>query len=247
MRAAAERALEIEPQLVEALAALAACEAFHEWRWTEAEARFRHVLATNPNHTIGYLWYGKLLELQGRFEEGIAAMRQGVALDPLILRSRSALGWQLCLGGHQAEGRYELNGVLELDPDNFFGLRDRAILDVADGRTAEAAEAFEAVNELGSLAHALARGGRPEDAARALTRLEDASRRGYQSPLQFAIGYLGLGDLDRMFDRLEEALAIGVVDLPSINVDPRFSELRSDARFASILTRLHLPARGGAV
>lgn len=242
MRAAATRALDLDPNLVEGLTALAACEGFHERRWRDAESHFRQAIALNPNYSTAYLWYGKLLEIEARFDECLALTRQGLALDPLSLRARAAYGWELFMAGQVDEGLHELNTVLELDSGNFFGLRDRAIVDVSRGRHAEAAAAFAAVAEHGSQAHALALGGRPDEARAALRQLDELATGQYQSPLQFALAHLGLGDLEAMFASLEQAIAIAVVDLPSIHVDPRFKQLRGNPRFASILSRLHLPA-----
>jgi TolB-like protein len=241
MRAAATRALQLDPCLVEGLTALAACEGYHEWRWSEAEAHFQQAIAFNPNYSTAYLWYGKLLEILGRHDESVAATRRGVALDPFNLRARSLLGWELFMAGHVDEARHEFESVLELAPDNFFALRDRAITDVVSGRYSEAVPAFEACGDRGSLAHALGCAGRHDEAHAVLDALSAAGRTAYVSPLQMALGHLGMGRLDDMFVCLERALPIGVVDLPEIRVDPRFVPVRHDRRFASLTARMHLP------
>ena len=55
MRAAATRALEIDPDLVEGLTALGACAAFHEWRWVEGEELTSSARsAINPNYSTAF-------------------------------------------------------------------------------------------------------------------------------------------------------------------------------------------------
>jgi TolB-like protein len=242
MRAAATRALQLEPDLVEGLTALAACEGFHEWRWREAEAHFRRAIALNPNYSTAHLWYGKLLELVGRPTESLASTRRGVALDPFNLRARSLLGWELFMAGHADEARHEFESVLELAPDNFFALRDRAITDVVSGRATQAIASFTACGDRGSLAHALGCAGRHEEARAVLDALSADRRHSYVSPFQIALGHLGLGQLDEMFECLESGVATGVIDLPEAGTDPRFAQARRDQRFASLMARVGLPS-----
>ncbi|HEV8394626.1 MAG TPA: winged helix-turn-helix domain-containing protein [Vicinamibacterales bacterium] len=241
MRAAATRALAIDPSLVEGLTALGACEAFHEWRWRDSEEHFKRAIAVNPNYSTAFLWYGKALEIEGRFDESLAATRRGVALDPLSLRARAALAWALCMNGDADEGLHEFDSVLELDPHNFFGLRDRAVVHASSGRPGEAAAAFVSTNELGSLVHALAVDGRRAGACDVLARLEAASRDVYISPLQFAVAYLGLEQTERVWATLERGVDTRAVDLAGVRVDPRFASLRGDARFDAVLARMGLP------
>ena len=83
MRAAASRALEIDPDLVEALTALGACAAFHEWNWDEGERYFLRALEVNPNYVVTHMWYGLWLEQQGRQPENLRERRRAFELDPL--------------------------------------------------------------------------------------------------------------------------------------------------------------------
>jgi TolB-like protein/DNA-binding winged helix-turn-helix (wHTH) protein len=242
MRAAATRALQLDPDLVEGLTALAACEGFHEWHWREAEAHFQRAISLNPNYSTAHLWYGKLLEIVGRQAESLAAVRRGVSLDPFNLRARSLLGWELFMAGEADESAHEFESVLELSPDNFFALRDRAITDVVAGRHERAIAAFRACGDHGSLAHALAGAGRHDEARGVVHTLEARARASYVSPLQFAQAHLGLGAQDALFASLERAVTSGVVDLPETRVDPRFAAARRDPRFASLLERMRLPA-----
>jgi TolB-like protein/DNA-binding winged helix-turn-helix (wHTH) protein/Flp pilus assembly protein TadD len=242
MRAAVTRALQLDPDLVEGLTALAACDGYHEWRWREAEAHFQRAIALNPNYNTAHLWYGKLLEILGRQDEALASVRRGVALDPFNLRARSLLGWELFMSGQVDEARHEFESVLELAPDNFFALRDRGITDVVSGRQAQAVAAFTACGDRGALAHALGCAGRVDDARAMLAQLSASARDAYVSPFQLALAHLGVSEHDAMFEHLERALASGVPELPEARVDPRFAPLRNDPRFVSLVQRMHLPA-----
>ena len=105
MRAAAERALALDPNLVEGLTALGACAAFHEWKWAEGEQHFKRALAVSSNYSTAYGWYGQLLENMDRQPENLAARERAFELDPLWVGTGSALGTALFYNGRSDEDR----------------------------------------------------------------------------------------------------------------------------------------------
>ena len=56
-KAAALKALELDPGLAEARAALGSARTI-EWDWEGAEAEFRGALELDPNSSVGHLFYG---------------------------------------------------------------------------------------------------------------------------------------------------------------------------------------------
>src|SRR5207302_4259565 len=133
----------------------------------------------------------------------VAATGRGVEFDRLDLRARSGVGWALFMTGRVGEAVAELRDVLELDPQHFFARRDLAIIDMSEGRYADATPAFEAVGEHGSLAHSLAVAGRADEARAELKLLEQQLHCEYISPVQNALAHLGLGDVDAALSFLE--------------------------------------------
>ncbi|HJU41371.1 MAG TPA: winged helix-turn-helix domain-containing protein [Vicinamibacterales bacterium] len=240
MRAAATRALAIDPELVEGLTALGACAAFHEWRWAEGEQNFQRAIAINPNYSTAFLWFGLLFENTGRQAENVAARRRALELDPFNLRAWAALGYALFLNGQCEEAVARLEGALELDPHWFFARRDLALVDVSRGRLDEAIAKFRSINEYGSLGHALARAGREDEAREALAALQSRAATEYVSPYQAALIEIGLGESDSALRSLQRAFDIRAIDLSGVKVDPRFAPLAADSRFAALLRRMNL-------
>jgi hypothetical protein len=59
-------------------------------------------------------------------------------------------------------------------------------------------------------------------------------------PLDFAPVYIGLGDLDRSFKLLDDAVLCRSAALYQLGVDPIYDCLRGDRRCAALLARLGL-------
>jgi len=55
-RAAAKRALELEPDLAEAYASLAYVAVYYDWNWTEAIALYRRALELGPDYPTAHQW-----------------------------------------------------------------------------------------------------------------------------------------------------------------------------------------------
>src|SRR5207245_60018 len=90
-RAAAQRALSIDPTLAEAHASMACVRMHHDWDTAAAERDLRDALALNPRYPTAHQWYAQALTIQGRQEEALGEMRRAQALDPLSFIIGSAL------------------------------------------------------------------------------------------------------------------------------------------------------------
>lgn len=213
------------------------------WHWQDAERDYRRAIAINPNYTTAYLWYGHMLEIEGRHPESVAATGRALELDPLNLRAGAALGSALFSAGRVDEAIARFRSTLELDPQYFFARRDLAVIDVVLGNHAEAIAGLEAAGDRGSLGHALGVAGRSVDARRFLEVLEQDARQQYVSPVQMALVHRGLGDNDEVMACLERAFNLRAVDLAFVRVDARFVPIAADPRFSALLERMNLESR----
>ena len=78
----ARKALELDPDLVEAHVMLANVLQ-EEWHWTEAEAEYRRALELNPNNAKAHSGFALWLLCQGRTDEAVASIQRARALDPV--------------------------------------------------------------------------------------------------------------------------------------------------------------------
>ncbi len=84
-RAAALKALELDPELAEAHTSLALITENFDYDWDTAEREYRRAIELNPNYATDHHWYAEFLSLQGRFPEALAESARARELDPLSL------------------------------------------------------------------------------------------------------------------------------------------------------------------
>src|SRR5260370_24546992 len=85
-KAAATKALVLDPRLGEAHAALGLVKSHYEYDFRAAQQDFLKAIELNPNYSNAYLFYaGAYLTPMGRHQEAIAEMKKSLELDPLSL------------------------------------------------------------------------------------------------------------------------------------------------------------------
>ncbi|MGA9575535.1 MAG: hypothetical protein WBS20_16465, partial [Lysobacterales bacterium] len=114
--AAANKALSLDPNNVEATTALAQLRS-NQFRYEEADDLFQKAISLNPSYATAYQWYGNMLVFMGNPEAGLVALQKARTLDPRsrIIGANTAATLNL-LGRHQ-EAVDLLNEVRENAPD----------------------------------------------------------------------------------------------------------------------------------
>ena len=265
MKAAALKALELDPGLGEARAVLASALAY-EWDWDGAEREYRRALEIDPNAAVSYMSYSWYLHALGRFEESLAQRRRALELDPLDVTLNRAVARDLDATGQDEAALAQWNRTLELDPNYLRSQLSFALFLLEHGHAdlgheqLERARALQPVDPavLASLAVVSAESGNPDQARRELAKLEEQSAQRYVSPVYPAFVHATLGEKDSAFALLEKAydtrdpvlISIQTMDTP-VGLHPppdRAAALRADPRFADLVRRMGFPRRdaGGA-
>ena len=78
-KAAALRAIKLDPTQADAHAVLAYCNMLYGWNWRKAEAGFRKAIALDPCSVTAHQWYGDFLVAMKRHDESIEEMRRARA------------------------------------------------------------------------------------------------------------------------------------------------------------------------
>ena len=242
-RAAANKALELDPRLAEGHAILAAIKTVYDWDWQGAEREFKRAIELNPNYATAHQRYSLFLPALGRFDEAIAEARKARDVDPLALPVNENLGDVLYLARRYDEAIEQLKKTLELDPN--YGVAHSTLSKVyeAQGRHEESLEERlkgstpETVAELRKV---FAASGMKGVWRNRLNVLLERSKTAYVSPADIALFYTRLNDRDQAFAWLEKAMAERSINFNYLVADPRFDNLRGDRRLADLLRRVGL-------
>jgi serine/threonine protein kinase/Tfp pilus assembly protein PilF len=113
---AAQTALDLNPMLAEAHASLGIINLDLEFNVKTAEGEFKRALELDPEYPVAHYWYGRLMNMRGRFDEAIVHLKRSIELDPTALMIYENLGASYFFSGQYDEAVVELKKVIEMDP-----------------------------------------------------------------------------------------------------------------------------------
>jgi len=237
MRAAAEKALQLDPLLAEAHDALGLVYA-REGQWEQAEKSFRHAIELDPNRSDTYVHFASwLLGVLGRLDEALQQLRVAEKADPLSALVQEILADKLISTGRYDEA-FDYGKKLPAGYRSKGQLLARARLN--QGRIDEAIQLLTNDPTLstnpqtrGFLGYAYARSGRREEAE----KMAAASR----YPNEQALIFAGLGDKDRTFAALDRMAARGSFRIGVYLNRPELALVRGDPRLAALRKKIGLP------
>lgn len=112
---AAQRALELAPDLAEAHASLGLIRE-NEGNLAAAEQSLGRALELNPGYTMAHVWMGLVLNAQGRYREAAARNREAFRLDPLSPIINTNAGYDALRFGDLTEATARFSAAIEIDP-----------------------------------------------------------------------------------------------------------------------------------
>lgn len=245
-RAAALKALELDPGFAEAHAALGWMKVTHEWDWAGAERELTEAVRLNPNCAMAHHWHGLLLSYTRRFDEALPKILHAQRLDPLAPIVNTLVGTAAWHRGDYEEALRIYDQVAELAP-GFVPLHlYRGLTYQAAGRYEEAREDFAAVLErapdetllLAALGNCLGEMGRRAEAEAILERLEKRRESTYTSAYGLALVHAGIGDREAAYRWLDEAWEERAAWLCTSYVDTRWDSFREEPRFQALMRRM---------
>ena len=244
---AARKALELDPNLPEAHAALGAARS-GRMDLAGGMAGLERAIELNPGLAWAHYWLGRDLYCVGRHAEAQAVMLKALSLDPLSMLIHTAVGDAYYYAREYEKSVVYYRMAVELDPRFDGAHTDLARSLEALGRFDEAHAQYEEGRRLSGgvagpsfgLAHLAASRGDVAEARRMLADLIAARRQRVVSAWGIAALHAGLGDVDEAFHWLDTAVEEGATGLIFLRVHPRLDAIRPDPRYAALLRRVGL-------
>ncbi len=233
MRTMAEKAIQLDPLLAEAHAALGiACA--RDGQWEQSEKSFRRAIELDPSRSTTYVdFIQNFLTVLGRIEEALHQLRIARKTDPLSARVRSTLAYVLISAGQYDEAA---DHCLRLPADFQDKSQCLGRARLGQGRIGEAIEILATSTrpvDQAYLAYAYARAGRRDEAEKLAAVLPN--------PFQQARVFAGLGDKDRTLEALNRMATQGPVRIGRTLNNPEFALLRGDPRLKALRKKVGLP------
>ena len=250
MKAAATRALQIDPNLTEALVRMAAVEELYEWRLDTADEAYKRIIAHDPNSVETFTNYSLHLARRLRRAEALDMAQRAYALDPRSPDVGIVLAARLSEVGRRDEALKQMERARDLDPTYYEGWVHLSHIYEAVKRPVEQVAAARKGVELSGASphavHALARAyattGNRRDAELLVDELD---RRPIQrNPFELARLHLLLNRADRALFWLERACeerAPSMAFLRYIYSAAGFNPVRKDPRFDAVLRCAGVP------
>lgn len=203
-KAAADRAIEIDPDLAEAHLAVGMYKIYYEWDFAEGEAAFNRALAINPNLVLAHYHLAWLFELLGRGEDAIRAGEQTKDLDPLSPFFSGWLAEQYRYAGMYDKSIAEAESTLQLRRNYPVARLVLGETYMELGRIDEAIEQHEMLRDnyywSFALAATLAKAGQSEEALEISRKYEKDG-----DSLVLVLIYASLGDYDTAYKWMLQA------------------------------------------
>jgi eukaryotic-like serine/threonine-protein kinase len=264
---AAQRSIEIDPELSEGHASLGFSLHAGKYDWPGGERHLLKALELNPSNSNAYVWYSIVLFTEGRFDEGLQYAKRAVELDPMTPFNHHNIGWGLYFARRFEEATDQYRRLIAEFPAYSFGHYSLSKVLRFTGDTKAALEVNEAAHQLMgesifsllSEAECYAADGQTAVALEQLSALKQLRNERFVSPYQIALVYcqliraeLSLNSIDSagpnedlvlqykeaVFEYLGYALEIKEAWLNYLGIEPVFDVVREDPRFDEALEKI---------
>ena len=253
-RAAAERAIQLDPSLPESHVYLADAMLTVDYDWKGAQAEIQKALELNANDPMAHEWNGIFLGIQDKKEQALQELQRSVELDPLNADRKVFYAGILSMADRRNEAEEQFKQALQLDPASllahvyllelytYSGRHDDAIAEWstyfylhAQPDTANSIKSVYRRSGFDAAQHLAL-----EEKLALLTRLRDHR---YVAPYAFAEVQAKLGNKEKAIFWLQKAYEARDVSLPCLLLkeDMDFAAVKNDPRVVAIMEKIRPP------
>ncbi len=241
-REAAQRALQLAPDLADAHLELGSVQQNHDWNWAAAGASLRRALELAPGDAHVLNGAARLARILGQHDKALELIGRALALDPLSVDVHREAALVYLMSDRFEDAATSLQMAIELNPKGGLSHAFLAMTRLLQGRSDEAMAiaAVESHDVFRNLAYVMIHHtlGHPEESERALQTL--IAEWGWTAAHQVAEAYAYRGEVDRAFEWLETAYVQRDPGIVHTAVDEFLRPLHADPRWQPFLRRLNL-------
>lgn len=245
-RAAAERALQLDPDLADANMAKGYILHLFDFDFAGAEGEFRRALELAPQDPGTSMILASLLATLGRPEEAVTLAQRAIVLDPLRSRVHAALAVYLMPLGRYDEAEEALRKNVELRPKSAQNYLYLAIIQILRGNPGAAVELAKQETDpfwrTYALAQAYFANGARAEADVELKKMIDTDADGAGS--QIAAVYALRKEPDKMFEWLDHAWSTREPGVAQLLFDPFLRAYKDDPRFIAFAQKIGVMPKG---
>jgi TolB-like protein/DNA-binding winged helix-turn-helix (wHTH) protein len=240
-RAAAVKAIELDPTVAAAHAQLANLDFTSEWNWPKAENEYAEAIRLDPNDAETHSSYAIFLAAMGRRDQAITEIEKARGIDPVSEVTNMLDTYVLYLVHQYDSAITQGKKTLELYPNS--GATDYWMGQIYEAK-GMARDAFTS--------YIKANTGTPAQLAGLHTAFEKDGLKGFwleqfkrnaskpDWPCWQAMFYAHVGDSERAMHMLEQSFDHHCDGLQFLKTNPVFDSLRNDPRYQELISRLKL-------
>jgi eukaryotic-like serine/threonine-protein kinase len=250
-KAAAVRALELDPSLGRPHAVLAGALFEYDWDFDAGYAEYRKAIELDPDDATAHIWYAIDLMNFGQTSLASAELERARELDPNspVVTLNLASDYT---GARQFDRAIEILQKLAANNPDFAPSHSNLFFNYwGKGLYPQAIEEYKAYARLtgeksdaqfaSAMEEGFQSGGWKAAMLRAARVAEEQRKAGYFSPSDIAQFYASAGDKNRAFEWLTIAYKERDKNLLSVRFDFPMDPLRADPRYAELVRKMNFP------
>lgn len=245
-KAAALKAIELDPKLDEGHASLAYVMLSYDWDLRGASEEFNRALALNPASATAHHWHSHYFMATGDLGKASVEMQDALHLEPLSPSINIGIGWCYYYTKQYEKAIEQYRSVVEMDPDFPLAHQTLGMAFQQAKNYPEAIEEFKRAASLSGnspttvagLATAYAAAGKTDEARRELARLEEMSQHRYVPALYFANIHNSLGEVASALGWGWKAVGERSDYLMYLRVEPLVGKIAGNPEFIRMLGSL---------
>ncbi len=247
---AVNRAIVLDENLAEAYTTRGLIRRNCDWDFKGADKDYRRATELKPNFALARVLYAHLLSPLGRQDEAIAEINKAYLIDPI---SEVVLASQFAV--LEARGEYSLaiskaEEFLQINPDNSFANRALGTFLFHTGEYQRVIEIGEKIISktpnrkpfvwLSLLSASYLKLNQLEKSQELLKELETEAENNSKARHSLAMNYAESNQIEKAIEALQKGFDDHEERMIWIKIEPRFSNLRSNKDFQTIVEKMNL-------